>query len=131
MKNNSFSLASRKSSFKNAMNGFRTFAKFEVNGKIQLICAISALSLGYLFNISKGEWIALLITISVVLAVEIVNSAIERVCDLYSKEYSPQIREIKDLSASAVLVTSVAAMINGILILVPRVFHTAEELWQL
>ena len=120
MKNKLFSIQARWNSFQCALTGLRIFAIQETNAKIQIVAASVAVILGFLFDISRLEWLAISISIAVVLALEIVNSAIERLCDLYSKSRSPMIKEIKDLSASAVLVTSFAAAINGILILVPK-----------
>ncbi len=120
MKNKLFSLQARCNSFQYALNGLRIFTIQETNAKIQIAAALVAVLLGFLFDISRLEWLAISISIAVVLALEIVNSAIERLCDLYSKSRSPMVKEIKDLAASAVLVTSVAAAINGILILVPK-----------
>lgn len=122
MKNRPFSLQTRVDSFRFALHGLRVFAWQETQAKIQIALTLVVLTLGFAFDISKFEWIAILLSIAVVLALEIVNSAIERLCDLYSRNRSPLIKEIKDLAASAVLITSVVAALNGILIFVPKIF---------
>jgi diacylglycerol kinase len=121
MKNKPFSLSARWSSFRNAFHGLQLFARHETHGKIQFILAFIALILGGVCNISRFEWLALLISIVVVLTLEIINSTIERICDLYSRNFTPLIKEIKDLAASAVLIASIVAAINGILIFVPKI----------
>ena len=121
MKNKPSFLRARGHSFRHAFHGLQLFARKETHGKIQIIFAFIALILGVVCNISRFEWIALLISIVVVLALEIVNSTIERICDLYSRNFTPLIREIKDLAASAVLIASFVAALNGILIFVPKI----------
>ncbi|MFV0376206.1 MAG: diacylglycerol kinase family protein [Mangrovibacterium sp.] len=63
----------------------------------------------------------LVLTIALVLALEIVNSAIENIADFISPGQHPQIKKIKDLSVAAVLVGAVAALIVGLLLFVPKV----------
>jgi diacylglycerol kinase len=53
---------------------------------------------------------------------ELVNSAIERLADKISPEHDPLIGKIKDISAAAVLITAIAAVIVGLIILVPKFF---------
>jgi len=57
-----------------------------------------------------------------VYALELVNSAIERLADKISPERDPDIGKIKDLTAAAVLITAIAAAIVGLIILVPKFF---------
>ena len=52
-----------------------------------------------------------------VITAEILNTCIERVCDLYSNEFDERIRLIKDLAAGAVLVSAIAALLCSLIIL--------------
>ena len=62
------------------------------------------------------EWCILILCIGVVLAAEAINTAIEKLSDHVSPEYSPFIKDAKDLAAGAVLNLSVASAIIGVLI---------------
>ena len=111
---------------RHALRGLLQFAHSEINGKIQIIVAITVIILGILFDISLFDWTAVVLSISAVFALEIVNTAIEKMYNLYSVKQSNEIRDIKDLGAAAVLITSVAALVNGILIFVPKIFELMQ-----
>ena len=88
----------------------------EKNGQLQLAAAMVAVGLGFGLHISAIEWSIVLICIASVFAFEMINSALEKLCDLVSDSYHPQIKIIKDFAAGAVLLTAVASLIIGIII---------------
>ncbi len=100
--------------FANAMKG-RNF-------KIQLVCAIAVISLSTFLKISRIEFAIVFLTIGFVLATEMLNTAIEEICNKFHPETHPHIAMIKDLAAGAVLLSSIAALAVGILIFGPRIF---------
>ena len=63
----------------------------------------------------------MLILIGGVLSLETINSSIEKLCDLISMDIDPRIKTIKDLSAGAVLIFSVIALVIGCLIFIPKI----------
>jgi prolipoprotein diacylglyceryltransferase len=69
------------SSFRFAINGIKHFVKTEKNAKIQILLALIALVLGYIFNISNIEWILILVCIGGVISLEIINTSIENMAD--------------------------------------------------
>ena len=75
---------------------------------------------GLLFRISTAEWIAVIFAIGLVLAAEAVNSAIERLSDVVQPEKDDRIRDVKDISAGAVLICAVTAVIIGIIVFLPK-----------
>lgn len=91
------------------------------NFKIQVGCGVISLALCILFNVQGWEWIVVLILIGGVLALETINSSIEKLCDLISTEQDPKIKTIKDLSAGAVLIFCVIALVIGFLIFIPKI----------
>lgn len=91
------------------------------NFKIQIFAAFLVIIFGLLFQISLTEWCIILILCALVLGLEIINTSIERLCDLISIEYNPIIKEIKDLAAGAVLIVSVISVIIGFLIFLPKI----------
>ena len=88
----------------------------ERNVRIQTGCAVAVIAAGFYFHITLSEWITLLIMISLVLSLELINTAIENLVDLVSPERKPLAGKIKDISAGAVLIAAVFSVIVGILI---------------
>lgn len=114
-------------SFRFALRGIRTLFGETPNAAIQLIAAIGALLMGFLFNVTPVEWLILILVIGGVLSLEAMNSALENLSDYTcKKEFHPIIKKVKDLSAAAVLIMAVAAVAAGMLIFLPKIiphFH--------
>ena len=53
---------------------------------------------------------------------ELLNTALEELCDMLKPTHDPHVAKIKDLAASAVLVASCTALIGGCIIFVPKLF---------
>ena len=107
--------------FANALNGAIHFFKTERNGKIQAVIAIIVLIACFFLNLSPVEWILVLLCICGVLVLEMMNSALEHLCNLVQNEYHPSIKNIKDVSAGAVLVASFISVIIGLIIFIPKI----------
>ena len=122
-KENTFSFRKRLQSFRYAFNGLWILFKYEHNSRIYLACTVAVVVLGFLLHISTAEWLTLLLLIAMVFILEIINSAIEHLADFVSPAYSEKIKTVKDLAAAAVLVAAMAAIITGILIFIPKIFH--------
>jgi len=123
MKPQKFSIKKRLKSFSYAFSGLKTALKEEHNARIHLAAALLALLFAFLLDINKYEWIAVIFAIGLVFAMELLNSAIENTADFISQEKHDTIRKIKDLSAAAVLVSAVAALIIGLLIFLPKIWN--------
>lgn len=82
MKNQKFSLQDRIKSFTYAFNGFKILLIEEHNARIHVVAAIVTVIAGFYFDISTVEWMIILLCIGAVIALEIVNSAIENLADL-------------------------------------------------
>jgi len=93
------------------------------NGRLQISMAIIAVAAGLTFRIGRDEWLAVLLSITLVLALETINTGLEKVVDLVSPGYSDLARDAKDLAAGAVLIASVASVIVGIIVFTPYVHH--------
>ena len=76
--------------------------------------------MGWFFAISTIEWLVLVVTITVVLTTEALNTVLEKVVDLYQPDRHPIARDAKDLAAAAVLVASTGALIVGVILFGPR-----------
>lgn len=108
-------------SFKWASQGFIYCMKREKNFKLHCALAIFAVCLGFGLKISYIEWIMILVNIALVLAMEMINSAIEHLCNLVHPTSHPGVKIIKDVSAGAVLVVAVMAVICGSLVFIPKI----------
>jgi len=100
---------------------FKTFRE-EQNLKIQTFASLIVLILGIYFSISRTEWAVLTLVICLVLTAEITNSAVERITDVLKPRINTYVKEIKDIMAAAVLLSSIAAMIVGVIIFWPYVY---------
>jgi len=110
------------SAFGNAFNGVIHFFQRERNGRIQLCAALLVTGVGFWLHASRSEWLAILLCIGSVLCLEMLNSAIEKLCDVVHKEFSPVIRIVKDVSAGAVLFASIISIIAACIIFLPKLF---------
>ena len=119
---NNFSLVSRFKSFTYAWSGIKELLRTEHNTWVHLFLTIITVILGLVFNITIGEWTALIICMAMVWSAEIFNTCIEKFLDFISTENHPQIKLIKDMAAGAVLIVSLAAFIVGGIIFIPKIF---------
>ena len=84
------------------------------------MASFCAIALGWFFVISTIEWLVLVLTITVVLTAEGLNTVLERVIDLHQPGRHPLARDAKDLAAGAVLVASTGALVVGVILFGPR-----------
>jgi len=122
MKPPNFSIKQRIKSFTHAFNGLRIVFSEEHNAKIHLFAAVIAVILGFILGITSMEWVVIVFAITLVISMEIINSSIENIADFISPERNEMIKKIKDLSAAAVLVSAMAALIVGLIIFLPKIF---------
>ena len=122
MKPSNFSIKQRIKSFTHAFNGLRIVFSEEHNAIIHLFAAVIAVILGFILGITSMEWVVIVFAIALVISMEIINSSIENIADFISPERNEMIKKIKDLSAAAVLVSAMAALIVGLIIFLPKIF---------
>lgn len=118
--NKKFAFDKRLKSFKYAFEGIFHLVRHEPNARIHIIAAIIAVIFGWYFEIDKSEWLAVVLCIGIVLITEIINTAVENVCDYISPANHHKIKIIKDLTAAAVLLSAVMSVIIAACIFVPR-----------
>lgn len=85
--------------------------------RFHLYVVLAVTLMGLLFNLSLREMLVLLFVISLVLVAEMFNSAIEATVDLVQPNYHPMAKFAKDISAGAVLITTIVALVVGALML--------------
>lgn len=122
MDNLCFSFKKVLRSFRFAFRGIGVLFREEHNAWVHLLATILVLAAGFIFRISPTEWALVAFAIGLVFAAEILNSALERVCDVVQPEQDKRIGDIKDLCAAGVLVCALAAAAIGLIIFLPKIF---------
>jgi diacylglycerol kinase (ATP) len=119
-------LKKRIASFRNAWNGILHGLKSEVHFRFHVIAAIIVIASARFFNITRIEWMIVLLCIAAVLSSELINTAVERICDRITKDRDPLIGNAKDLAAGSVLIISAAALIIGAIIFTPYIIQFVQ-----
>lgn len=88
--------------------------------KIHCIMAVLVVIAGIILKLSQVEWCICLGLFGLVMALELVNTAVESVVDLVTREYKPLAKIAKDTAAGAVLIAAIMAAIAGLIIFVPK-----------
>lgn len=110
-----------------ALDGIEYVASHERNFRIEIIFAIVVTIASFFFKVSLIEWCILVLVIGMVLALEMVNTAIERCVDLVTKDYKELAKVAKDVAAGAVFIMSIFSVILGILIFLPKIILFLEK----
>ncbi len=111
-------------SFNFALRGLWYVIRTQRHFHFHLFAAIVVVILGFAFEISVQQWLAVVIVIFLVFSAEAFNTAIEKLVDLVSPEYNRLAGLVKDIAAGAVLLTAIVAVIVGVIVFLP-------PLWQL
>lgn len=118
-KDNSFFTGRLKSigfAFKGAFKLITTEHSVMVQSTIALLIIIA----GFVFEISREEWMMQILAFGLVLGIESLNTAVEKIADFIHPEFHNKIGFIKDIAAGAVLFAALAAIAIGLLIYVPK-----------
>ncbi len=110
-------------SFQYAFKGLYLVMRDEQNFRVHVFFAFVALFFSWFFHITKIELIIVILLISIVMLMEVINSAIERVTDILKPRINNFVMEIKDIMAAAVMLASIIAVIIGLFIFVPYLLN--------
>jgi diacylglycerol kinase len=103
-------------SFYHAFEGLAFAIRSQRNMKIHLICALLVILGGLLIRLNLVEWALVALCIGLVIACELINTALEALVDLASPEIHPKAKVAKDAAAAAVLAAAAAAAVIGVLV---------------
>ncbi len=95
----------------------------ERNFRIEMAIGIIVLIASFFFDLETWEYVVVLLLICFVLILELLNTALERVVDLYTLEKHPLAKAVKDIASASVLVISFFSAIIGFLIFVPKIIN--------
>ncbi len=108
-----------RASFRYAFAGLAYLFSTQPNARVHLAITSGVTILGLWLGLSARDWAVIAVTAGLVLGAEAFNTAVEAVVDLVSPERHPLAQVVKDVSAAAVTLTAIAAVVVGLLILGP------------
>ena len=117
-----------KKSFGYAFKGIDDVIKHEPNMKIHVGVAILVVIMAFILKVNIIEWIILVLLIGAVLAAETINTTIENLVDMYTKEYDEKAKIVKDTAAGTVLILAITSAIIGLIIFIPKIIYLLEGL---
>lgn len=106
-------------SFAVAFQGIASAFASELHMKVHLVFAIAALVACWVLRVESWGWCIVMVCIGMVIAAEVLNTALEALCDKVSPEFDEHIKVAKDAAAGAVLVLAITAVIVGLTIYIP------------
>jgi diacylglycerol kinase (ATP) len=106
-----------------AVKGAYKLITTEHSVMVQFSLMILMIFAGFYFKISREEWMLQILAFGLVLAIEGLNTAVEKIADFIHPEFHNRIGFIKDIAAGAVLFAAFSAMAVGALIYVPKIFN--------
>ena len=118
-KDNSF-FKGRLKSMGFAFHGARKLLTTEHSVMVQVCIGIATIVAGFYFNISQTEWLFQTLAIGLVLSIEGLNTAVEKVADFIHPEFHERIGFIKDIAAGAVFFAALTALAIGLIIYIPK-----------
>jgi diacylglycerol kinase (ATP) len=126
--------SARYRSFGYAMTGLKHILKHERNAQIHAGVTVLVVLAAAALGLERWEWAIILLAISLVLILEAVNTAIERLCDFVQPEWDPRIGLIKDMTAGAVLLGAGSSVVIGLLVFAPHLniqFPATLPVWKI
>lgn len=107
-------------SFGFAFAGIAAMLRTQRNAQIHTAITCAVIIAGFALRVSPGEWIALVLSITMVLALEAINTAIEAVVDLVSPQQHPLAKKAKDVAAGAVLLAAIGTATVACIVFLPK-----------
>ncbi|MDI6712302.1 MAG: diacylglycerol kinase [Anaerosomatales bacterium] len=115
-------------SFNHAIDGLVYAIRTQRNMRIHVATGAAVLAASLFFRVGRAEFLAVLLTVGLVIAAELVNTAVEATVDVATDGYDPVAKVAKDVAAAAVFVTAVVAMVVGYVVFFGRLTDTAHTL---
>jgi len=107
--------------FRISVRGLWWAIKEEQSFRVQLVVALCVIFAMFWFPLTKAERVFCCLIITLVLGLELLNSQLEGMLDMFQPSHDPRIKKIKDLSSSAVLVAALGSVAVGLLIFLPYI----------
>lgn len=111
----------RQNAFRYAFRGLLHLFRHEAHAAIHAVAALLVIIFAVLLHVNIYEWLALIICISLVIAMEAINSAVEKLTDIAAPDFSENAGRVKDMAAGAVLIVAMGSAIVGAIIFIPKI----------
>ena len=108
---------------KYSLDGIMAYAKDGKSIIIYIFGSLLEILCGFIFHINGLEWILIICMLGIILAVELLNTAIEAVCDSITKNFNPYIKVAKDCGSAATFVIFIVILILNIIIFYPKIMQ--------
>lgn len=115
-------------SVKNCLEGISYTLTHENNFKREMIIGIFVVIASVILKISILEWVIVILLINFVLVCELINTALEKAVDLYTKEFNETAKIVKDVAGASVFVMSIFSAVIGMIIFLPKVINLISNL---
>lgn len=110
-------------SFSYALEGVLFAFKNNQNFRLHVFAGLAVVIFAIIFKVGAFEMGILGVMILLVLCTEMINTAIEEMTNLISREHSKEAKIAKDVAAGMVLLTSVGSVIVGVLVFLPYIIR--------
>jgi undecaprenol kinase len=107
-------------SFQYALQGFLSAIRSEVNLRFHIAVTVIVVTAGFWVKLEIVEWCIIILCVGAVVGFELLNTSLEQLCNHTTPDEHPAIKKIKDISAAAVLLVSLASVVVGLLIFLPK-----------
>lgn len=107
-------------SFKYAFSGIYFFYREEPHALVHTLAAVAAIGVSVYSDLSTSEWLWIILSIVLVFAFEMMNTALEVLANRVTTENDELIKKSKDISAGATLVVSIFAVVTAALVILPK-----------
>ena len=114
-----FSITARVRSFGYAAHGLRTLIREQHNARIHLLASLVVVGVAFYLQVSRLDWLLLVLTIALVWLAEAMNTALEYLADAAVPEQHPLIGKAKDVAAAGVLICAGLAVAVAGLVFIP------------
>lgn len=108
-------------SFGHAFDGLAWAIKTQPNFRVHILVSLFVIAIGYFLRVRAFEWLILILTITLGIVIELINTAVEATTDLLVSHHNQFAKVAKDTAAAAMLIYAVGASIVGLMIFVPKI----------
>jgi diacylglycerol kinase len=113
--------------FRYALQGLLTALRSEKNLRFHIAASVVVIATGFWKNVSAVEWLAVTLCIAAVVSMELMNTALEYLCNAVEPNHHPFIKQAKDIAAAAVFITAIASLVCGLIIFLPKFFSLINQ----
>lgn len=115
---------------KNAVNGIIYGTTTQSNVKKQLVIIAFLILISLFFNLTKVEFLCLIISVVLIIFAEMVNTAVETVVDLCTEVYHPKAKIAKDVAAGGVVITALNAVVVSYFLFFDKIGEMGNNIYK-